>query len=358
MAGPIIHHRAPVYEQILSEVREGLKYLFQTKNEVLIFAASGTGAMEGTVTNTLCAGDKALVVEGGKFGERWTGICRAFGVNPRTVPVPWGRSVDPGEIAGVLEQDPDIKAVFTQATETSTGALFPIREIAAVVSRYPGTLMVVDGISHLGAQELPLDEWKLDVVVCGSQKALMLPPGLAFAALSDKAWGFVERSTLPKYYFNFQKELKNIAKNQSAYTPAISLILGLAQSLRMIRKEGLENIFARHARLARATRSAMKAIGLALYAPEAGADSMTAVLAPPGIDGQKIVKILREKHRLTIAGGQDQARGKIFRLAHLGFVNSFDVIMGVAAVEMTLKELGHDFELGKGVKAAMEVFSE
>lgn len=358
MAGPIIHHRAPVYERILAEVREGLKYLFQTTNEILIFASSGTGAMEGAVTNTLCAGDKVLVVEGGKFGERWTAICRAFGVNPRTIAVPWGKSIDPREIAKALEQDPEIKAVLTQATETSTGALFPIREIAAVVSRHPETLMVVDGISHLGAQELPLDEWKLDVVVCGSQKALMLPPGLAFAALSDKAWRFGERSTLPKYYFNFQKELKNVVKNQSAYTPAISLILGLAQSLRMIRKEGLENIFARHARLARATRSAMKAIGLSLYAPEAGANSMTAVLAPPGIDGQKIVEILREKHRLTIAGGQDQAKGKIFRLAHLGFVDSFDVLTGVAAVEMALKELGYDFEPGKGVKAAMEVFME
>jgi aspartate aminotransferase-like enzyme len=358
MAGPIIHHRAPVFEQILAEVREGLKYLFQTKNEVLIFASSGTGAMEGTVANTLCAGDKALVVEGGKFGERWTGICKAFGVKARALAVPWGRSVDPGAIAQALEQDPELKAVFVQATETSTGALFPVREIGAVVSRYPGTLMVVDGISHLGAQELPLDDWKLDVVVCGSQKALMLPPGLAFAALSDKAWGFVEKSTLPKYYFNFKKEWKNLTKNQSAYTPAISLILGLAQSLRMIRKEGLENIFARHARLARATRAAMKAIGLALYAPEAGANSMTAVVAPSGIDGQRVVKILREKHRLTIAGGQDQAKGKIFRLAHLGFVDSFDVIMGVAAVEMTLKELGYDFELGKGVKTAMEVFMQ
>ena len=358
MAGPIIHHRAPVYERILGEVREGLKYVFQTKNEVLIFASSGTGAMEGTVTNTLCPGDKVLVVEGGKFGERWTGICKAFGVNPWTISVPWGRSVDPGEIARTLGQDPEIKAVFTQATETSTGAVFPIREISAVVSRYPGTLMVVDGISHLGAQELPMAEWKLDVVVCGSQKALMLPPGLAFAGLSDKAWSFVEKSTLPKYYFNFQKELKNITKNQNAYTPAISLILGLAQSLQMIRREGLKNIFARHARLARATRSAMKAIGLSLFAPETGANSMTAVLAPPGIDGQKIVKILREKHRLTVAGGQDQAKGRIFRLAHLGFVDTFDVIMGVAAVEMTLKELGYAFESGKGVKAAMEVFME
>jgi serine---pyruvate transaminase len=358
MANPIIHHRAPVYEEILQEVREGLKYLFQTKNEVLIFASSGTGAMEGTVSNTLCAGDKALVVEGGKFGERWANICQAFGVKAQVISVPWGQSVDPSQTAYALQKDPTIKAVFTQATETSTGALFPIREIAAIVSRYPGTLMVVDGISHLGAQELPMDEWKLDVVICGSQKALMLPPGLAFAGVSDKAWGFVENSTLPKFYFDFKKEQKNITKNQSAYTPAISLVMGLAQSLRMIRKEGLENILARHARLARATREAMKALGLSLYAPKACANSVTAVLAPPGIDGQKVVKILRDKHHLTIAGGQDQAKGKIFRLAHLGFVNPFDLIMGVAAVEMTLKELGYSFDLGKGVKAAMEVFME
>ena len=358
MANPIIHHRAPVYEEVLREVREGLKYLFQTKNEVLIFASSGTGAMEGTVANTLCAGDKVLVVEGGKFGERWANIGEAFGVKAQVISVPWGQSVNPSLVAHALEQEPAIKAVFTQATETSTGALFPIREIAVVVSRHPGTLMVVDGISHLGAQELPMDEWHLDVVICGSQKALMLPPGLAFAGVSDKAWGFVEKSTLPKFYFDFKKELKNITKNQSAYTPAISLIMGLAQSLRMIRKEGLENILARHARLARATREAMKALGLSLYAPEAYANSVTAVLTPPGIDGQKVVKILRDKHHLTIAGGQDQAKGKIFRLAHLGFVNPFDIIMGVAAVEMTLKELGYGFELGRGVRAAMEVFME
>ncbi len=358
MAHPIIHHRTPVYEQVLQEVREGLKYLFQTKNEVLIFASSGTGAMEGTVTNTLCAGDKALVVEGGKFGERWAAICRAFGVNTQVISVPWGKGVDPSLVAHALEKDPGIKAVFTQATETSTGALFPIRKLAEVVSRCPGTLMVVDGISHLGAQELPMDDWNLDVVICGSQKALMLPPGLSFAGLSEKAWGFVEKSTLPKFYFDFRKELKNITKNQNAYTPAISLIMGLAQSLRMIRKEGIENIFARHARLARGARAAMKGIGLSLYAPEACANSVTAVLTPLGIDGQKVVKVLREKHHLTIAGGQDQAKGKIFRLAHLGFVNDFDLILGIAAVEMTLKELGHSFELGQGVKAAMEVFME
>lgn len=355
MAGPIIHHRAPVYEKVLREVRDGLKYLFQTKNEVLIFASSGTGAMEGSVTNTLCAGDKVIVVEGGKFGERWANICQAYGVKAKVFPVEWGQAIDPALIGQALQEDPAIKAVFLQATETSTGVLYPVKEIAAIVSRYPGTIMVVDAISHLGAVELPMDEWKLDIVVAGSQKALMLPPGLAFAALSHKAWELVGKSTLPKFYFNFQKELKNIKQNQSAYTPAVSLVIGLAESLRKIRTEGLENVFARHARLAKATREAMLALGLKLYAATAYSNALTAVAAPPGVDGQKVVKILREKHNLTIAGGQDRAKGKIFRIAHLGFVDKFDVLTGVAAVEMTLQELGYAVEMGKGVRAAMEV---
>jgi aspartate aminotransferase-like enzyme len=358
LARPIIHHRTPLYGEILQEVREGLKYLFQTKEEVLIFASSGTGVMEGAVTNTLCAGDEALVVEGGKFGERFSQICRAYGVKPIGLPVEWGEAVDPAVIEKALREVPSIKAVFTQATETSTGVLHPVREIGSIVSRHPGTILVVDGISHVGAVELPMDEWKLDVVICGSQKALMLPPGLAFAALSDKAWEFVERSTLPRFYFDFKKELKNLTRNQSAYTPAISLVVGLAESLRLIRREGLENILARHARLAKATRSAMTAMGLRLYAPGARSDAVTAVLAPGGIDGQKVVKILREKHSLTIAGGQDRAKGKIFRLAHMGYVDPSDIIAGIAAVELTLRELGYKFELGAGVKAAMDIFDK
>jgi aspartate aminotransferase-like enzyme len=358
MAEPIIHHRAPVYEKILQEVREGLKYLFQTKKEVLIFASSGTGAMEGAVTNTLSAGDKAVVVEGGKFGERWVNICKAFGVKAQVFPVEWGRTIEPSVIDQAIKEDPSIKAVFTQATETSTGVAYPIREIAEIVSRYPRTILVVDAVSHLGAIELPMDKWNLDVVVAGSQKAIMLPPGLAFAALSDKAWEFVGKSTLPKFYFDFKKELKSLTQNQNAYTPAVSLVIGLAESLKKIKEEGLENIFARHARLAKATREAMLALGLKLYAPQAFSNAVTAVLAPPGVDGQKVVKILRDKHRLTIAGGQDQAKGKIFRIAHMGYVDKSDILMAVAAVEMTLKELGYAVEMGKGVRAAMEVLTD
>ncbi|MBI4495327.1 MAG: alanine--glyoxylate aminotransferase family protein [Deltaproteobacteria bacterium] len=358
MAGPIVHHRAPVFEKIMQEVREGLKYLFQTRQEVLIFASSGTGAMEGAVTNTLSPGDQALVVEGGKFGERWAKLCQAFGVRAQVLTVEWGQAIDPARIARSLEENPSIKAVFTQATETSTGVLFPIREIARLVSARPGTILVVDAISHLGAMELPMDEWGLDIVVAGSQKAIMLPPGLAFAALSEKAWGFVERSTLPRFYFDFKKERKNLIQNQSAYTPAVSLIIGLAAALKRIREEGLESMFARHARLARATRKGMMALGLPLYASKAPSDAVTAVVAPPGVDGQKVVKILRDRHHLTIAGGQDQAKGKVFRIAHMGYVDKFDVMTAVAAVELTLRELGHPVELGRGVRAAMEALAE
>lgn len=354
MAQPIIHHRAPAYEKILAEVREGLKYVFQTKNEVLIFAASGTGAMEGAVTNTLCPGDKAVTVEGGKFGERWTNICRAFGVQAAPIAVEWGQAVDPARIEGALQKDPSIRAVFIQATETSSGVLHPIKKVAEIVARYPGTILVVDAVSHLGAVELPMDEWRLDVVVAGSQKALMLPPGLAFAALSDKAWEFVGKSTLPRFYFDFKKELKNIRQNQNAYTPAVSLIVGLAEALRIIKAEGLENVFARHARMAGAARQAMAALGLQLYSPHNSSNALTAVVAPPGVDGQKVVKILREKHNITIAGGQDQAKGKIFRIAHMGYLDKFDLITAVAAVEMTLSELGYPVEMGKGVRAAIE----
>jgi len=355
MAEPIIHHRAPAYVKVLEEVREGLKYLFQTKNEVLVFASSGTGAMEGAVSNTLCAEDKALVVQGGKFGERWAQICSAYGVHTKIIHVEWGRAVDPDLIRKALEVEPTIKAIFIQASETSTGVKHPVREIAEIVKNYENTILVVDAITGIGVFDLPTDKWNLDIVVGGSQKALMLPPGLSFVALSDKAWSFVEKSTLPKYYFDFGKELKNIKSNQSAYTPAVSLVVGLREVLRQIKEEGLENVFARTERMARATREAMKALKLQLFAPDSPSDAVTAIIAPADIDGQKVVKILREKHNITIAGGQDQAKGKIFRIAHFGYMDTYDIVSVVSAVEMTLKELGYAVELGKGVKAALEV---
>ena len=359
MSEPIIHHRAPAFVKVLEEVRGGLKFLFQTKNEVLILASSGTGAMEGAVTNTLCKGDTSLVVRAGKFGERWAEICEAYGVKPICIDVPWGQAVDPKLIAQELEKNPAIRAVFIQASETSTGVMHPIREIAEIVKKYDNTLLVVDAISGIGVFDLPVDKWGLDVVVSGSQKAFMLPPGLAFVTLSDKALSFVEKSDIPKYYFNFKKELKKLVKdNETNFTPAVSLIMGLRESLNMIKEDGLEKVFKRHARLADATRAAAKALGLELYAPDSPSNAVTAIKAPAGIDGQKIVKILRDKHNITIAGGQSEAKGKIFRIAHMGYLDAYDIIMVVSALEMTLKELGVSVEMGKGVKAAAEILEK
>lgn len=355
MAEPIMHHREREFEKIFAEIREGLKYLFQTKNEVLIFTSSGTGAMEGAVSNILSKGDKALVIRGGKFGERWGEICKAYGIEFIPIDVDWGKAVDPKQIQKALESNPSIRAVYTQASETSTGVKHPIREMAEIIKKYEETVIVVDAITGIGVFNIPMDEWGIDVLISGSQKALMLPPGLAFAALSDKAWKFVERSNLPKYYFNFKKELKSSQKNQSSYTPAISLFIGLRETLHMIRKEGLEGLFRRHEKLAAATRAAVKALGLGLYAPDSPSNAVTSVKIPEGIDGERLKDLFFEKFGITVAEGQDQAKGKIIRIAHLGYYERLDMVMVISALEMLLKEMGYPFELGTGVRAAEEI---
>jgi aspartate aminotransferase-like enzyme len=356
MAEPIMHHREPEFEKIMEEIRKGLKLLFQTKNEVMVFTSSGTGAMEGAVSNILAKGNKALVVRGGKFGERWGEICKAYGIEFVPIDVEWGKAVRPEQIRHALAENPSIRAVYTQATETSTGVKHPIREIAGIVGKYPDTVLVVDAITGIGVFDLPMDAWNLDVVISGSQKALMLPPGLSFAVLSEKAWTFVERSNLPKYYFDFKRELKSTQKNQSSYTPAVSLFVGLRESLRMMQEEGLEALFRRHKKLAEATWAAVKALGLELFAPEAPSEAVTAVKVPEGIDGVKLQKLFFERFGITVAEGQDRAKGKIIRIAHLGYYDRLDMIMVISALEMLLKQMGHSFELGKGVRAAEEVF--
>jgi len=358
MAEPIMHHREPEFEKIFAEIREGLKYLFQTKNEVLVFTSSGTGAMEGAVSNLLSRGDKALVVRGGKFGERWGEICKAYGIEFIPVDVEWGRAVDPKKIEETLRGNSSVRAVYTQASETSTGVRHPIKEMAEIVKKYENTVIVVDAITGIGVFDIPMDQWGIDVVVSGSQKALMLPPGLSFVALSDKAWKFVERSNLPKYYFDFKKELKSAQKNQNSFTPAISLFVGLRESLQLIQKEGLEAVFERHERLAGATRAAVKALGLELYAPHSPSNAVTAVKVPEGILGGKLKNLFFEKFGITVAGGQDQAKGKIIRIAHLGYYEKLDMIMVISALEMLLKEMGYVFELGTGVRAAEVVLME
>jgi len=355
MAQPIIHHRTPEYEALFADVRRDLRLLFQCKNEVLIFAASGTGAMEGAVVNTLSAGDQVVVVRGGKFGERWAEICEAYGVRVLPVDVPYGKSVDPAAVAAALKSEPAVKAVFATHSETSTGAVHNVQAIAAIVRETPA-ILIVDAITSLGVMDLPMDAWGADIVVAGSQKALMLPPGLAFAALSDKAWALVPTARLPKYYFNFTAERKAIEKNQSAYTPAVSLVVGLRESLRLILAEGLPNVFARHDRLARATRAGVQALGLELFAEHPGC-ACTAVKAPAGIEGGAIVKGFRQRG-ITIAGGQGSMRGKIFRIAHMGYVDGFDVLTALTALEFVLADLGHPVTFGEGIRAAQRILQK
>lgn len=358
MAMPIIHHRTPGFEKIVENVREGLKWLFQTKNEVLIFAASGSGAMEGSVVNLMKKDASALCIDGGKFGERWGDICRAYGLDHDVIKVTWGQAVDPAVVEQHLTQK-KYRVVLATASETSTGVWHPIREIAQVIKeKSPETALVVDGITGLGVSHIPTDEWGIDVVVSGSQKAFMLPPGLAFASISEKAMAMAKESDIPKFYFDFKKEHQSILNNTTAYTPAVSLIIGLEEVLRLMKEEGLENIFKRHHMLAEATREGAKAMGLELYAPESPSAAVTAIKAPEGMDAGVIVKGLKNQFNMTIAGGQSEAKGKIFRIGHIGYYDPMDIVNALSAVESILIKNGVDVVPGAGAGAALKVFSK
>lgn len=355
MAMPIIHHRSPDFLPVLDAAKKGLQWLYQTKNDVLILCSTGTGGMVGAVNNFFSPGDKVITINGGKFGERWTEICNAYGLKVEEIRVEWGYAVKPETVEAKLKDDPSIRGVFVQATETSTGVYHDIEALAKVVKKYENTIFIVDAISALVAHDLKMDKWKIDVMIGGSQKGVMLPPGIAFVGISEKAWKFAEKSKCPRFYFNFKKERETLAKNQTNFTSPITLIIGLNESIKLLQKEGLENVFKRHEKLANATRKAMQAIGLDLYSKESPSNAVTAVCAPSGIDGQAVYKNLREKYGITAAGGQGKAKGKIFRIAHLGYADTFDVITVVAGVEMVLKGMGHPVKLGSGVAVAEEL---
>jgi aspartate aminotransferase-like enzyme len=354
MAAPIFHHRTPEFEALFAKVRAGLKEVFGTEQEVLTLSCSGTGAMEAAVANLLSVGDKALVLAGGKFGQRWADICRAYGVEVVEIGVEWGKAVDPQDVAVCLDKESDIKAVFTTYSETSTGVKTDLRKIAETVRTHSDVLLVTDAITALGVMELPMDEWGVDVVVTGSQKAMMLPPGLAFIALSSKAWEKVEKAGASRFYFDLIREKKAHLKNQTAFTPAISLIVGLNKSLDRLLGEGMTNVVGRHTRLARATRGAVSAMGLKLLAPDSPSNALTAVLAPDGINAKEIISLMSNRYGITIAGGQDHLKGKIFRISHMGFMENSDVTLVISALELTLKELDFPLTLGAGLKAAQE----
>jgi len=355
LARPIIHHRTPQFQAVLKEAANGLKYVYQTKNDVFILASSGTGAMEAAVANLLSAGDRAITIQGGKFGERWTEICKSYAINTEIIDVEWGRAVEPKEIEMRLKANPETKAVFTTLCETSTGVVNDIAAIGKVVKQ-TNAVLVVDAISGLGAIDLQTDAWSCDVVVSGSQKGLMLPPGLSFISASQKAWKLIDNAKCPKYYFDLKAAKKALDKTDTPFTPAITLIIALCESLEMIKQEGLENVFLRHKKMADATRAAVRALGLELFAPTAASDVVTAVKVPAGIDGEKLVKTMRDTYGVTIAGGQAELKGKVFRIAHMGFIAKPDIIACIACLEKVLRQMGYKFELGQGVKAAEEVF--
>jgi aspartate aminotransferase-like enzyme len=358
MAQEIIHHRTPQFSAVVAEVREGLRELFGTVQDVLMLAASGTGAMEAAVVNCFAPGDKVIYVNGGKFGERWGKMAKAFGLVPVEIKVEWGQAVRVDAVRAALAEHPDARGVLIQASETSTTAVHPVEEVAAL-TRAGGALLVVDGITAVGVYDVPMDRWGIDVLITGSQKAMMLPPGLAFLALSERAWARVEQSGGgPRFYFDLARERDNQLKNTTAWTPAISLIFAAAEALRMMREEGLARVYARHDRMARATRAAAAALGLGLVAPQAPSPAATGVFLPAAIDGGKLHNYLRDKMGVAFAGGQDQLKGKVLRIAHLGYMGAFDTVCAIAALEMALVHFGHEVDLGRGVGAAQRVLLE
>jgi len=357
MARPIIHHRAPQYDALFREVREALKRLVQTREDVLTPACTGTGAMEAAVSNTLSAGDRVIVVNAGAFAQRWLAICKAYGLNVVELEAPHGETVAAARIAEALRANPGVKAVLVQHSESSTGVLHDVRAYAQVTG---GTeaILIVDAVSSLGIADLPMDAWGIDVIVSASQKGLMLPPGLGLLALSEKAWGAAKQSKLPKYYLDLAEERKYAQRNEARFTPAVSIMVGLREVLRMIEAEGLVEVFRRHDRLSRATRAGAEALGLTLFPKTTPSPALTAVQVPPGVDADRVVERFATSHNITIDGGRGPTKGKIFRIGHMGYVADFDVISALAALEQVLYELGQPVDFGAGLRAAQKIFSE
>lgn len=355
-----IGHRSGDFSKIMAEVTENLKWLHQTQNDVLILAASGTGAMEAGIINFLSPGDRVLALHNGKFGERWVEVAKAYGLNVDTVSAPWGEALDPEQVRQKLEADTqkEIKAVILTHSETSTGVINDLETINRHVKAH-GALIMVDAVTSLGAANVPIDAWGLDVVASGSQKGYMIPPGLAFVSVSAKAWEAYKTATLPKFYLDLGKYRKDAAKNSTPFTPPVNLFFGLQAALRMLKAEGLENIFARHQRLMNATRAAVQALNLPLFAAEGISSPAITAVAPTQVEAEQVRSVMRKRFDIALAGGQDHLKGKIFRIGHLGFVGDRDLLSAIAALEATLQELGYEnFTPGAGVTAAAKVFAK
>ena len=353
-ARPIFHHRTPQFRQVLKEVMDLLRYVLRTSEDVYVLTGSGTAAMEACIANSLRPGEKAVCVRGGKFGQRWAQICESFGVVPVNLDLEWGTAVDPERIAGMLEAAPDIRAVCVQLCETSTATVTDVEAIGKL-TRDTDTLLIVDGVSSVGALVFEMDEWGVDLVAAASQKALMMPPGLAIVAASPKAVKAIQVNQPPSYYLNLQAAKKAADGDSTPYTPAISLVAGLLRSLRAIKEEGIENVWARHALLGKAMRAGVRALGLELLS-SAPADCVTAVRLPDGLDAEMLLRKIEQDYGVKFAGGQEHLKGKVIRVSTMGYSGLFDVIIALSALEMALSAAGRTLDLGCAVRAAEEVF--
>jgi aspartate aminotransferase-like enzyme len=354
LARPVIHHRSAEAKEVITEVTAGLKEVFRTKNDVMILTASGTGAMEAAAVNTVPPGGKALVLNAGYFSNRWSNICKAFRINAVNLDTEWGHPVDPEQVANALNQHPDTVCVMGTLSETSTGTGHPVEAIGKIVAK-TDAVFAVDGISGIGAMECQTDAWGVDILCVGSQKALMLPPGLAFISVSDKAWAKIDAFESRSFYFNLKTARKKAQEFDTPFTPAHTLILALRASLKMIKAEGIENVWDRHRRMSEACQAGVKALGLELFSTRP-AEGLTAFRVPAGFKDSDIRNGLTKKFGITTVGGQDKLKGQIIRVGHMGYTDELDVISGLAAIEMVLSELGFDVEPGQAVTAAQRVF--
>jgi aspartate aminotransferase-like enzyme len=352
-----IHHRTEDFRRVYRSCLADLKEAMATANDVLLFAASGTGAMDASVSNLFSRGDKAIVCCAGKFGERWAEIAKAYGLDANVLTVPYGQVVSPAQVEAALAAEPATKAVLVQASETSTGAAHDVRAMAAAVAKTPA-IFIVDAITGLGTMPLDIDGWGLDVVIGGSQKAFMIPPGLAFLSISPKAWKLAETATLPHFYFNLKKEKKSGDAGESSWTPSTALILALGEALRYVKQIGMDKLIRNAQLLAEATRAAVLKLGLELFAPGSPGSSVTAVKAPAGLDSGVIVKEFRSRFGAIIANGQGSMKGQIFRIAHLGYFDFMDLFAVIAGLELILKANGLPVEFGAGVAAAQEIYQK
>jgi aspartate aminotransferase-like enzyme len=358
LSEPVLHHRSPDFAAVFELAQARLREVFRTQNEVLVLTSSGTGAFESAIVSLCSPGERVLAVSAGSFGERWAAMARTFGCEVEELKYAWGETPTADDLQRKLTEIEPVSLVFLVHSETSTGVVADIQALAAVVKE-AGALVVVDGVSSLGAVPLEMDDWNLDVVISGSQKALMTPPGLATAAVSDAAWKQVARSTLPSFYFDWDRTRKAQAKLDSAFTPAVSLIVALDVALGLVLEQGLDAAFERHIRLGRACRAGIKAMGLELFSPDEDRSAVvTAARMPEGMDSADLTLALRERHGVTIAGGQGELKGAIFRIGHIGWYDEFDIATALSAVELVLGELGAPIERGQAATRALEVYAE